>query len=136
MFSTDDGRELSGRLDLDDAWTEVALDPALGTRHQTQQVGLAVPNAPRWQFNPDGSSLDAPDGTGYTILVDLRSTNGTRYELRAMSVGSALFFSHTGEQHDGRYLDFPPDAEFDRLYLRSTPPLTVEKVRWVDKTSL
>lgn len=119
---------VSGPVALTGAWTTVEAPQPLRVGGKSEQKFCLQIAAARDMDLNNGVIL----GDGQRHLLEGEATDGnqTSYDLQVGEIGGGeVCLYRAGELASGP--DFPADQTIVKLRLRSTPPLQIEKIRWL-----
>jgi hypothetical protein len=134
LFYSGNNLSISDSLEVTPDGVEIELDPPIEVVNTVQYIKLSVPSANQWGTGEKPGVLLMPDGNSIELTVDLETASGRRFELRSVSYGKELMFSHINEDAS-QSSDLPKEEQFVRLYLKSSRPLVVDGVSWSDVTN-
>lgn len=135
MLFKKDTRVIAGKTELNEQGISLELQPPLEVHNTVQYVALAIAGASQWRSGSEPGTLVSPDGRTYRISVDLESASSQRFELRSPSFGKDLMFSHLRAGAAAGDSDLPKGQRFVRLWLKSSPAIVADEVRWSDITN-
>jgi len=127
-------RPIADSIEIDREWTELRPDPPLHVSRQTQVISITVPDPARWTLRPATASFLMPDGTPIKIDVELIASDGARFVLDQVGVGTGLRFSRLRPSADATST-LPGGAELTAVRIRSDVPLRGGPVEWICATN-
>ena len=133
---------IAPNIEISEQWTELVVSPPLKAINAEQSVNIYFPGTRNWDMKTDSQwyqSLFTPDGKPITIEVQIVSSAGTTYPMKAISLGGGVGFSYRGEDPppssiNSPYPRLPKNMEFTKVRIRANRPIHGGEVKWVCRT--
>lgn len=116
---------------LHSEWTVLVPDPPLTTTADIHLIGLKLKGVQGWA-DEDHKIIRLKDGSDIQIEVDMVDDKGISTRLYPNGIGEYLEFGKRSEIKGARGPDFQPGETFNKIMFRSSKPIDVEEVVWME----
>jgi hypothetical protein len=134
-------QSIAGKTNLGPEWSTIQAPRALESKRDKQQVSIHLASELNGgvAFDPDdktNTSLKLKDGRVIKLEAELIDNKGIAYLMRVGGVGTAIFLVRATPPRDvskppDAGPDFPKDREYTTLKIKSSSPISVEKIEWL-----
>lgn len=123
--------EIARHKQLTDSWLELDTAPPLKTTANIHLIGLKMQGVKGWA-DEDHTKIRLADSSDLQIDVELIDVNGNAVPLFVNGIGQYVEFGKRSLKKDSREPDFQIGETFNKVRLRSSKPVDVEEIVWME----
>lgn len=123
--------EIARHKQLTSSWLELDMEPPLKTTSNIHLIGLKLKDVKGWA-DEDHKKIRLADGSDLQIDVELIDVNGNPIPLFVNGIGEYVEFGKRSWKKDSQEPDFQLGETFNKVRLRSSKPVDVEEIVWIE----